>query len=218
MIQRILDNLMLEKWLLFSVAIFFIFQVLLNKPYMHAKTDYITPPIELKYLNAGFSKQSSDSYWLRAVQDMDYCDQQISENICRGKSWLFNIINLTVELDKNFAEAYYYGALALTIIVNDFAGASVIFDKGVAVFNKEWPLLYAAAYHALFEEKDKKKASQLYYQAVENGAPDWVRLTAGRLASESGDNETARIILSQLIERESDPRWIEKLKKKIEQK
>ncbi|MEK6628191.1 MAG: hypothetical protein AABY53_06160 [Bdellovibrionota bacterium] len=207
----------LEKRLLFLVAFFFILQAQFLKPNLQNRTNYIAPPLELKYLNAGFYAQASDSFWIRAVQDMDHCDQPINERECTGKSWLFNVVNLTVELDQKFKEAYYYGALALTILISDYAGASIIFDKGVEFFNKDWPLMYAAGYHALFEEKDKLKASKRFLAASENGAPDWLRLSAGRLASEGGDNDTAKIILQQLIDRETDPKWIDKLKKKIAQ-
>lgn len=200
-----------------GMLFFFIFQIQFEKPNVTSRTDYIVPPIELKFLNGGFSSQLADGYWLRAIQDMDYCDQPVNKVECVGKSWLFNMINLTIELDRKFKEAYYYGALALTVIISDYAGASVIFDKSVEEFSKDWALLYAAGYHALFEEKNKLKASKLYLSAVDNGAPEWVRLMAGRLASEAGDKKAAKEILQRLIEMESDPRWIDKLKKKIAQ-
>lgn len=196
-------------------AMFFLAQYQFNNPVLQSRSDYIAPPIELKYLNAGFSPQASDLFWLRALQDMEYCDQPLNERECKGKSWLFNMINLTVELDPKFKEAYYYGALALTILISDYAGASIIFDKGVNNFNKDWQLLYAAGYHALFEEKNKLKASKLFRVASENGAPSWLLLSAGRLAGEGGDIETAKVILQQLIDYEAAPAWVEKLRKKI---
>lgn len=199
------------------VAIFFALQDQYVKPRVIQRTDYISPPIEIGSLTAGFSTQVSDSFWIRAVQDIDFCDEVINKNECNSKSWLFSVLNLTVELDEKFKEAYYYGGLALTVLISDYQGASIIFDKGVAAFGKDWHLLYAAGYHALIEEKNKLKASKLYYAAAENGAPSWLRLTAGQLASDSGDNEIARTALQRLIETESDPIWIEKLKKKIEQ-
>lgn len=198
-------------------ALFFALQLQMKTPQLQKRSDYITPPIELKYLNAGFSASAADSFWLRAVQDFDHCDQPLNESECKGKSWLFDVVNLTVELDAKFREAYYYGALALTILISDYDGATVIFDKGVAHFKNYWPLLYAAGYHADFEEKNKLKASKLYLAAVNNGAPDWVRLSAGRLASEGGDQVSAKEILEQLIDIQSDPLWIAKLRKKIEE-
>lgn len=217
MVCRVSFNLeWTKKKLLLLAAFFFGLQNFLSAPSSWNRKDYIAPPIEIKYLSTGFSVQLADSFWLRAIQDMDYCDQALNERECVGKSWLFDVINLTVELDNKFKEAYYYGALALTVLVNDFDGASIIFDKGTKNFNKDWRLLYAAGYHALFEEKNKLKASKLYLAAVENGAPDWVRLMAGRLASEGGNNLLASEILQDLVKLESDPIWIDKLRKKIE--
>jgi hypothetical protein len=203
--------------MLATVFVFFLFSNFFTRPKLKENSEYIIPPIEIKYLMAGFSSQASDSFWIRALQDFDYCDQPKSAQVCKSKSWLFSIINMTVELDKNFKEAYYYGGLSLTVLVNDSAGASIIFDKGVAAFGKDWHLLYAAGYHALYEEKNKLKASELYLKAVDNGAPDWVRLMAGRLATEGGDIIKANEVLAQLVSLESNPEWVEKLKKRIKQ-
>lgn len=193
----------------------FVLQMQFLPPQLQKRTDYIAPPIELKYLNGGFSTSISDSFWLRAIQDFDQCSEPLNEHECKGKSWLFHILNLTVELDNKFKEAFYYGSLALTVIISDYEGASVIFDKGVQSFPKFWQLLYAAGYHAFFQEHDKLKASRLYLAAVNNGAPDWVRLSAGRLAGEGGDVAAAKDILQQLIDHSVDPAWIEILRKKI---
>lgn len=122
-----------------------------------------------------------------------------------------------VELDPEFTEAYYFGGLSLTTLIKDYEGATVIFDKATAKFKREWPLLYLAAYHALFEEKDKLKASKLYLMAANNGAPSWVRLSAGKLAAEGGDKDVAVDILNHLIQAESDPRWIKRLKDKLKE-
>ena len=210
-------NLIQKTKLLIMAALFFFIGQYWLEPNLVKRVDYVAPPLEIQNLTAGFNGQLADFFWLRAVQDMDYCEQIINKTECVGKSWLFNMINLIVELDRKFKEAYYYGGLSLTVLISDYQGASIIFDKGVSEFNEEWPLLYAAGYHALIEEKNKLKASKLYLAAVDNGAPSWVRLTAGRLASEGGDEKTAKEILQQLIELESDPRWIDKLKKKIAQ-
>lgn len=205
----------IESGLLILAALFFLAQSGFVKPKSIGVTDYLPPPLEIKYLTGGFASQMSDSFWLRSVQDTQYCEQNIDEKTCSGKSWFFNVINLVVELEPQFAEAYYFGGLSLTILINDFQGASIIFDKGTSVFKYEWPMLYLAAYHALFEEKDKAKAAKLYLRAADNGAPSWVRLTAGKLAAEGGSAETAEEILQQLIKSESHPKWIEKLKGKL---
>ena len=208
-------NYVRELWLLLGAAIFFLAQAQIPKPGHLEKTAYLAPPIELKYVAGGFNSQVSDSFWMRSIQDTEYCEKPINSERCSDNSWFFSVVNLTVELDPNFAEAYYFGGLSLSTLIKDMKGASVIFDKGVAHFSREWPLLYAAAYHALFEEKDKLKASKLYLAAAKFGAPDWVRLSAGKLAAEAGDEGTATEILEHLIKVESNPLWIKRLKEKL---
>jgi hypothetical protein len=213
--SRYQGNIYLQ--LLALATLFFIAQQFFIAPKVYDRTDYISPPLEIKYLGAGFSTQISDSFWLRAIQDFDFCDQKKNQEECLGKSWLFNVINLTVDLDTKFKEAYYFGGIALTVLISDYVGATVIFDKGVEFFPKDWNLLYLAAYHVYFHEKDKLKASKLYLAAAENGAPEWVRLMAGRLAGEGGDLNQAKFILQQLKDLKINPKWIEKLEKKINQ-
>ena len=204
-----------ELWLLLGAAIFFLAQAQFPKPALLEKTSYLAPPVELKYVAGGFNSQFSDSFWMRSIQDTEYCEKTDNSDKCSDNSWFFSVVNLTVELDPEFVEAYYYGGLSLTTLIKDMKGASVIFDKGVVHFSREWPLLYAAAYHALFEEKNKLKASKLYLAASNFGAPDWVRLSAGKLAAEAGDEGTATEILQHLIQMESNPLWIKRLKVKL---
>lgn len=217
MVYRFYQKSGVEIGLLIVATLFFMFVASISKPQVVSRTDYIAPPLEVKYLTMGFSHQAADSFWLRALQDFDYCDKPATKQLCVGKSWFFNVINLTVELDKKFLEAYYFGGLALTVLISDMEGASIIFDKGTNEFKEDWRLNYLAGYHALFEEKNKLKAADLYLRAAEQGAPPWVKLMAGRLSSEGGDSIKAKEILQQLIESESDPLWIKKLKNKIEE-
>ena len=206
-----------EIGLLVIAAFFFAAEIFFVHPKAQERTIYVAPPLEVKYLVGGFSSQAADSFWLRSIQDTEYCESLISEKACKGKSWLYNMINLTVELDPLFAEAYYYGGLSLVVLVEDNPGASDIFDKGVSHFSHEWPLLYTAAYHALFNEKDKLKAAKLYLKAADTGAPPWVRLSAGKLAAEGGDHNVARDILQNMIGSEANPLWIKQLKTKLEE-
>lgn len=206
----------LEKGLLLAIALFIFIQGFFTEPKPLGKVEYFAPPSEVKYLASGYAPQLSDTFWMRSIQDTSYCESHISEAICQGKSWFFKIVDLTITLDNQFSEAYYFGGLSLTVLIKDIQGASVIFDKATQVFKYEWPILYLAAYHALFEEKDNLKASKLYLRAAENGAPAWVRLSAGKLAASGGDNEAAKEILEKLIAREENPLWIKSLKEKLQ--
>lgn len=201
--------------LLLISVIFFLSTAKLTQPNPIHRSDYLPPPAILKNLSAGLNIQTADSFWLRATQDFDFCDQLINENDCKGKSWLYQVVNIATDLDPKFIEAYFYGGLALTILINDFEGASKIFDKGVSAYPDDWHLTYAAAYHALYEEKNKNKASKLYLMAAEKGAPSWTRVLAGRLAKEGGDKEFSKLILQQMIASSEDPILIDRLKKKL---
>ena len=204
-------------YLLFLVsALILCASSLLIKPKIILRSDYLAPPEVLKNLSAGLKTQAADSFWLRAVQDFDFCDQPINERECKGQSWLYLVVDTVVGLDSKFLDAYFYGGLALTIMVNDFEGATKIFDKGVKEFPDDWHLSYIAAYHALYEEKDKLKASKLYLSASENGAPSWTRVLAGSLAVEGGDEAFSRMILEQMIVTSQEPVLVERLKKKLE--
>ncbi len=164
----------------------------------------------------GLNKQWADIMWLRAIQDMDYCEQKINQTECKGKSWLFQLIDLAVELDPNLEPGVYQiSGLALTILISDYQGASIIFDKAVEQYPNSWHINYAAAYHALYEQKNKVKAAKLYEAAGKNGAPSWTLSLAGRLASEGGDQEYSQQILKGMIDAKVDPAIIKRLQEKL---
>lgn len=196
--------------------LFVIFQFLVPKPQLIKRSDFLPPPIVVKYISSGLGIQFADSFWLRAVQDFDYCDQKINQNECHGKSWLFQIIDLVTDLDARFEEAFFFGGLALTIIISDYEGASRIFDKGVIQFPNVWELNYAAAYHSMIEEKNYSKAAERYLAAANHGAPNWVRILAGTLAAKGGDTEFAEKVIEQMISMNDEPKYIERLKAKLE--
>ena len=188
-----------------------------QRPALPPPTTYIAPPLSVQYFAAGFKLQWATSLWLRAMGDLDYCENQIKKNECVGKSWLFKIFDLATELDPPFEPVFYQVAgLALTVIVSDYPGATVIFDRGVEQHPDYWQLTYAAGYHAQFEEKDLIKAGKRYSLAAQHGAPNWVGALGGRLATEGGSIELADQILRTMIDMKMEQKYIDRLKKKIE--
>lgn len=196
--------------------IFFAITSFFKKPAEQKRSDYLPPPVAAKYLSVGLKYQFADSLWLRALQDFDYCERIISKTECKGKSWLFQTLNLATEVDPIFEPSMYRAAgLALTVIISDYAGASVIFNKAVRHYPNDWNMTYAAAYHALYEEKNKLKAARLYEQAAKNGAPSWVYSLAGRLAKDGGEDEYSEKILEGMIATNQDEKIIKRLRDKI---
>jgi hypothetical protein len=157
--------------------------------------EYISPSPNLRYLHFGFKYVVSDLLWLRAIQDLDFCENRDVNKNCTGKVWLFEVLNLATLFDPWYLEVYSHGAIGLSVIISDIRGASVIFDRGLHHYPYDWNLLYKAAYHAVYEEKNKSKGARLLEQAARTGAPDWVFALATRIYSEQGEKELALRIL-----------------------
>lgn len=206
--NTVLGILIMTTWL--SSHVFF------SKGYDRFDEPYIPPPKAIQYLTAGFKVQVADSLWMRAVQDFDYCNKRISENVCEGNSWLFSVLDLSSTLDPKLEPVMYQtGGLALSILVGDVEGGAKIFQRGIRVHPGNWEIIYAAAYHALYEEKNKFKASKLYLRASEIGAPGWTQVLAARLASDEGESEFADKILENMIAQNKDEKLIKRLKTKL---
>ena len=160
--------------------------------------ELVAPPQGLEHFSFGFRYVMADSFWIRAIQDFDYCEQPIKKNLCRGKGWLYQTLDVTTNLDPDFRMAYSAGAVALSVIISDIEGASRLFDKAVGHFPNDWQILYKAAYQALYEENDKVKAASLMVRAAKNGSPDWVYQLAGRLYTQAGQREMAEHLLQEI--------------------
>lgn len=210
MVKISLGIFVLITWL--SSHVFF------SKSYNRFQEPYIPPPKAIQHLTAGFKIQVADSLWLRAVQDFDYCGKRIEEHVCEGNSWLFSVLDLSSTLDPRLEPVMYQtGGLALSILVGDVEGGAKIFERGTRVYPDHWHIIYAAAYHALFEEKNKKKASKLYLRASEKGAPPWTQVLAARLAADEGESEFATKILEDMIAQNKDESLIKRLKTKLDE-
>lgn len=202
--------------LILVISLFLVVE--LPRPELPPPTTYIPPPRAVQYFAAGFRSQIATSIWLRSMGDLDYCEQLINKRDCVGKSWLFSMFDLATELDPPFEPVFYQvGGLALTVIISDYEGASIIFDKGVKQHPDYWKLNYAAAYHAHFEEKNYAKAGKLYSLAAQHGAPTWVGTLAGRMAVDGGDDQLADEILRSMIDMKIEEKYIKRLQQKIEE-
>ncbi|QDK47507.1 hypothetical protein DOM22_13920 [Bdellovibrio sp. ZAP7] len=161
----------------------------------------------------------ADMMWIRAIQDMDYCDTLAGTvsgvSICVSNSWLYKMIDAITNLSPSFRAPYAVGSLALTILITDVDGATKIFEKAVSKFPTDWPILYRAAYHYMYEVKDNKRAADLLIEAAKHGAPAWTRSLAGRLYSDSGNLDLAENLLKDMRESNQDESLVKRLEDKI---
>lgn len=176
----------------------------------------LPPPAMLDHMTFGYSEVIADSMWIRALQDFDYCEAEISKRICVNNSWLYRMLDSITNLSPHFRMPYATGGLALSVLVSDIEGAAKFFDKGAKAFPNDWPILYRAAYHYMYEVKDNKRAAELLIQAGKNGAPPWVFTLAGRLYSDAGNLELAESVLQDMIQTKQDPVLIKRLQDKIQ--
>lgn len=193
----------------------------LTQPHFFEKTsgrELVSPPSSLQYFTFGNREVMADLFWIRAIQDFDYCEEKLAEQLCKGNGWLAKTLLLITDLSKHFRMAYSAGGIALTVIISDYAGASLLFDKGVVNLPNDWVIAYKAAYHALFEEQNKGKAAELMAKAAQNGAPEWVYLLSTRLYTEAGKKEMATRLVDELERSNFDKSLLEVMKQKLSQK
>ncbi len=206
-----------SSFLLGALSFFMIVlsQAQLERMQIQSERHLVAPPPFIDKMMFGYNEVAGDLLWIRALQDFDYCDQKLTSKVCKGSSWLYKMLNAVTDLSPSFRIAYAAGALALTVIISDIDGATKIFDKGVKAFPKDWPILYRAAYHYMYEVKDNKRAAELLIEAGKNGAPSWVFSLAGRLYSDAGSLELAEMVLQDMISTHQDPNLIKRLQDKI---
>lgn len=154
----------------------------------------IYPPEILTHFHFGYREILADLFWIRTIQDFDYCDSPAGKApagfiLCSGNSWLYQQLNVVTMLSPDFRMPYATGGLALSVLITDIEGASKFFDKGVAAFPTDWRIHYRAAYHAMIEEKKPLKAAHLLTVAARNGGPQWIYALAGRMFVEGGAEE-----------------------------
>ncbi|KYG61738.1 hypothetical protein AZI86_18610 [Bdellovibrio bacteriovorus] len=157
----------------------------------------------------------ADSLWIRAIQDFDYCEQEVAKRVCKNNSWLYRMLDAVTDLSPGFRMPYAVGGLALTIIISDIDGATKFLEKGVRAYPTDWPILYRAAYHHLYETKDKSRAAELLIKAGNNGAPPWVYSLAGRLYSDAGYLDLAEKLLQQMVDQKLEDQFVNRLRDKI---
>jgi hypothetical protein len=188
------------------------------------KKNFIAPSAKIRNFTFGYKDLVTDFLWIRVIQDFDFCSSEIKTanpyKVCVNKSWLFKYLDVITILSPSFRMPYATGALALTVLITDIEGASVIFDRGTLEFPTDWPILYRAAYHAIIEEKNFKKAAHLLIQAQKNGGPDWLVGLAGRMLVKSGELEMAKSLINHLNEtgiKDQTNVYAERIQKRIQE-
>jgi len=209
---------------IFLVGLLFSISKLNFQTRTEVKKNFIAPSTKIQNFTFGYKDLVTDFLWIRVIQDFDFCSSEIKTDnpykVCVNKSWLFKYMDVITTLSPSFRMPYATGALALTVLITDIEGASIIFDRGTLEFPTDWPILYRAAYHAIIEEKNFKKAAHLLIQAQKNGGPDWLVGLAGRMLVKSGELEMAKSLINHLNQtgtKDQAKVYAERIQKRIQE-
>lgn len=196
-----------------AIFFFILIQVLNTKVQQGPETKYLNPPPEhIEHFHFGFKESLADSLWLRWIQDNDHCqtytkpvqyslagpqnpDHSDITSVPRYKicdnSWSFKMLDAITLLSPKFDMPYLAGASTLAILVEDFEGATVIYERGLKEYPTNWQLLYRAAFHFQYNLKNVNRAAELLIAVADNGGPLWARGLASRLYTAGGQLELA---------------------------
>lgn len=197
----------------------------------------IPPPEYIEYFHFGFNESMADSFWLRWVQDVDLCvvyngeaeklqplPQETQDRLTYvprykkcDNSWAFKMLDTVSKLAPRFMMVYVGGATTLSVLIEDYEGASVIFDRGVKTYPNDWTLNYRAAYHFLYDRGDTARAAELLVNAADHGGPVWLKSLASRLYSRAGRAELGLSVLEsyrQLVQ--DNPQALKEVDQRIE--
>ena len=208
-------KLHVDKLILISL---FGLTILFSKPEVFgAKKSFrfLAPPPEyIEFFHFGFRESLADSLWLRWIQDSDECqiyvgvgpaaplppnqDFNVPRNKICDNSWGFKMLDAITKLAPRFKMPYLSGAMTLSVLVEDYEGAQIIFDRGIQNYPDDWLLLYRASYHYLFDRHDIPRAAELLSRAEQQGGPYWFKLLSARLYSKIGRLELAVSVLESL--------------------
>jgi hypothetical protein len=155
---------------------------------------YIDNPAVLKRALVGFENVAADLYWLRTVQYFGGKRRDVDN---KNFDLLEPLLRITVTLDPKFKIAYTYGATFLSEPFPMGAGMPLkgiaLIDDGIRQHPDYWRFYLDKGFIYYWYLRDFEKAAETFLEGAKlEGAPFWMKTTAGRTLLEGGDRGTAR--------------------------
>jgi hypothetical protein len=207
-----------KPFILVSLCVLLIFiSVFFRTNHYSEKRIFVSPIPLQEYFSFGLQPVLADLLWLRAIQDMDYCEEWVAPNVCKNESWLYRMLDQIFTLAPDFRMPFAIGPLNLSVVLSDTGGASKLFDRAVQAHPRDWKILYRAGYHALFEENNKEKAADLLSKSARFGGPEWLYAAATSLWLDSGHQDAAQKIITEVQNNsELSPEIIKRIQEKLQ--
>lgn len=186
----------------------------------------IVPPAQIERFTFGFNEFLADLFWLRSIQDFDYCggefktrdfsiNLQKEMEMCK-KGWIFQMLDALTRISPRYRIAYIRGAIMLSVVVNDIEGAGVLLHRGVEALPNDWYVNYCAAYHFAIEMGDKVSAAKALEVASRRAKeiPSWLPLLAARFYSDAGQAEFGLKALKDFYKDQPFEEWPERARER----
>jgi len=147
---------------------------------------YLPDGQHLKFMSLGHETFLADMIYLWAIQ---YYSNYEREQRHRWVEHVFG--NVITELDPRYIDAYWMGALILTIEVGDVDAGVGLLDKGASRNPDNWILPYLAAWECYHAKRYDEAAAYFQRASTRPGAPTAVRRMRAGLTAKSGDQRDA---------------------------
>lgn len=140
----------------------------------------------LKIVSLGQAPVMADMIYLWAIQYYSVYDR--ADRFLYVKHVFGNVI---AELDPHYIDAYWMGALILTVEAKDVDAGLALLDAGIAANADNWLLPYLAGWEAFHGERYDRAESYFAVAEAIPGSPAYVRRTRIGMAAAKGDHRRA---------------------------
>ena len=121
-------------------------------------------PRVLKTFSLGLNRFISALIWTDSIQSLENY-----RSLDRTKrSWFYHRIKTVLELNPNNPDAYYYGPILLSFVVDDVIGADEIFKKSSKLFPDNFWINYYYAFNLYFELGKHQKGIAVFKKLLEH--------------------------------------------------
>lgn len=193
--------------LIFSILFFYISFLIsqkIEKPFIRiSKQDesWKLNGEKLSQFHLGFKRLESSLLWISTILEGDV-DHYKKKDL---NSWMFLRFKTIADLEPKFYENYTFGGQYLSIVKDDLAGATYLYNKGLTQYPNDFDLLKNAAFHFHFEEGDTIKSFKLYSKLRAHPRASGIMIsTLARLESANGNLEVAFELLKSQYEKLKD--------------
>ncbi|MDZ4662178.1 MAG: hypothetical protein SGJ18_11235 [Pseudomonadota bacterium] len=118
--------------------------------------------------------------------------------------WSYQMLDRITDLNPDLQIAYRVGITSLSVFVKDYKGGSLLIEKAMRRYPKNWIMAYRGAYHYMFEDINPDRAAELLFIAAKNGGPIWLASLAAKLNMEQSKDEFALKYLLEIREQFPD--------------